>query len=164
MLQPIATITNTAGFKGDLKLRPLSRYFEDYISQSNLLIGLSSNDFKKYSLEDIKGHGKKRRFKFEGLTNASEAKKLIGYTIFIKADRNDKITLISKEILGYQIITTDNIIVGQLKDVLWLPSNDVYIVDGIKKEILIPIIPEIVKSINFSKKQVIIEPIDGMLD
>ncbi len=30
-IQPIATVTSTSGLDGDVRLRPLSRYFEDYI-------------------------------------------------------------------------------------------------------------------------------------
>ena len=47
---------------------------------------------------------------------------------------------------------------------MWLPANDVYVVFNGKKEILIPIIPEIVRSINYDNEEIIIVNMDGLID
>jgi ribosomal 30S subunit maturation factor RimM len=47
---------------------------------------------------------------------------------------------------------------------MWLANNDIYVVEGLEKEILIPVIPEVVKNINHSEKKIYIEPMDGLLD
>jgi 16S rRNA processing protein RimM len=43
-------------------------------------------------------------------------------------------------------------------------SNDVYIVDGKRGEILIPAIEDVVKSIDLKKGKMVIEAIEGLLD
>ena len=53
--------------------------------------------------------------------------------------------------------------VGELKDVMWLPANDVYVVFNGEKELLIPIVPEVVLSVDYDKKEILIANIDGLI-
>ena len=64
---PIAKVTKTSGLKGDVRLKPLSRFFDEYISDNSLMIGFSLNKANKIIIEMINGIGKKRKFKFFGL-------------------------------------------------------------------------------------------------
>ena len=47
---------------------------------------------------------------------------------------------------------------------MWLPGNDVYVVFNGEKEFLVPIVPEIVHSINYEKERILISNIDGLID
>ena len=50
------------------------------------------------------------------------------------------------------------------KDVMWLPANDVYVVFNGKKELLIPIVPEIVLCLDYRKQEIVISSVDGLID
>ena len=163
-IHPIAKITHTSGLKGDVRLRPLSRYFEDYIKNKELMLGTSEISMKDIILEIVNGIGKKQRFKFQGVDSISNAKKLIGKTIFIKTSSEDKINLISKKIMGYEVITSKGEKAGKLIDVMWLPNNDAYVIKNGNKEYLIPIIQELIISLNHDMKRVFIKHMDGLLD
>ena len=163
-LHPIATIMTTSGFQGDVRLRPLSRYFDEYIEEKKLMLGYSPDHFEDVSLELISGMGKKRRFKFHGVDTVNEAEKIVGQTIFIEAGINDRIIMISRHRLGYEVITDSGSVVGILKDVMWLPSSDVYVVKNGNDEYLIPIIPEVVKGVDHDQGIIMIVPMDGLLD
>ena len=163
-IHPIATITKAKGKHGNVMLRPLSRYFDEYIDQNRLLLGLSITQFDIIRLELISGIGKKRRFKFQGVDNIIEAEKIVGHTLFVQADAEDEINLISKDILGYSLVTDNGSIIGELKDVIWLPNNDVYVIQSNEKEYLIPIIPEVIKKLDHKAQRIIITPMDGLLD
>ena len=71
-IHPIATVTSTSGLEGDVRLRPLSRYFEEYIEEKGLRLGNTSSQSQIIQLELITGIGKKRRFKFQGVNNLSD--------------------------------------------------------------------------------------------
>ena len=163
-IHPIAMITSTSGISGDVRLKPLSRYFDEYINQNRLMLGNSHDKSEVISLELITGFGKKRRFKFQGFDSLEDAEHMVGKTLYVQADANDDINLISKNLLGYEIVNINGDSVGMLKDVMWLPGNDVYVIENNKKEYLIPIIPEIVKNINYERKLIIINTMDGLLD
>jgi ribosomal 30S subunit maturation factor RimM len=45
-----------------------------------------------------------------------------------------------------------------------LPANDVYVISRDKKEILIPVVPEIIREVDFRMGIVTITPMDGLID
>ena len=79
---PIAEITTTSGFSGEVRLKPFSRYSIDYIMEKSLQIGTSYDNMVNLKLEKTIGNGKRMRFKFEGIDSHNKAKDIIGKTIF----------------------------------------------------------------------------------
>jgi ribosomal 30S subunit maturation factor RimM len=47
---------------------------------------------------------------------------------------------------------------------MWLPNHDAYIIEKDLKEYLIPIVPEIIKKVNYDSRNVIIKVIDGLFN
>jgi len=161
---PIAEITTTSGFSGEVRLKPFSRYSIDYIMNKSLQIGTSYDNMVYLKLEKTVGNGKRMRFKFEGIDSHNKAKDMVGKTIYVSANDDDEINLIGSDLIGFKVVTDMGIKVGVLKDVLWLPANDVYVVFNGSKELLIPIVPEIVLSIGHENKEIIISSIDGLIE
>jgi len=163
-VHPIATITTTSGLAGDVRLRPLSRYFDDYIEEKELMLGFTADASENIRLEQVKGLGKKRRFKFEGVNSVNAAEQIVGQTIFIQATSDDGINLIGKDLLGCDVFTESGEYIGHLKDVMWLPGNDAYVIKNGEKELLIPVIAEVVKGVDHETGVIVISPMDGLLD
>tara|TARA_B100000902_G_scaffold392053_1_gene443806 strand:- start:2027 stop:2533 length:507 start_codon:yes stop_codon:yes gene_type:complete len=160
----IAKITTSSGFKGEVRLRPFSRYSIDYIINKSLHIGVENKKLSDIKLEDTIGLGKKMRFKFKGIDSIHQANSLVGKIIYIKADKSDEINLISEKIIGFDLETESGKKAGVLKDVMWLPANDVYVVLKDGKELLIPIISEVIKKLDVDNKKIIIADVDGLLE
>jgi len=164
IFHPIAKVTKTSGLRGNVCLKPLSRYFEKYINKKKLMIGSSINQFNKVSVEKINGIGKKRKFKFSGFDSLDSAKKIIGKTIFVQTSLDSKINWISKDILDYKVIDESGNFVGHIIDVMWLPSHDAYIIEKDSKEYIIPIVPEIIRKVDYDNRNIIIRVIDGLFN
>ena len=162
-LHPVAEITTTSGYMGEVRLKPFSRFSIDYIMEKTLQIGTSYDNLIDLKLEKTIGNGKRMRFKFEGIDSKLKAKNIIGKTIYANTRADDEINLIASDLIGFDIVTEITEFVGKLKDVMWLPANDVYVVFDGEKELLIPIIPEIVLSIDYDKKEILIANIDGLI-
>ena len=160
----IAKITTSSGFKGEVRLRPFSRYSIDYIINKSLRIGVENKKLSDIKLENTIGLGKKMRFKFKGIDSIHQANSLVGKIIYIKADKSDEINLISEKIIGFDLETESGKKAGVLKDVMWLPANDVYVVLKDGKELLIPIISEVIKKLDVDNKKIIIADVEGLLD
>ena len=162
-LHPVAEITTTSGFMGEVRLKPFSRFSIDYIMEKTLQIGTSHDNLMDLKLEKAIGNGKRMRFKFEGIDSELKAKNIIGKTIYANTKADDEINLIASDLIGFDVVTDKAEFVGGLKDVMWLPANDVYVVFNGKKEILIPIVSEVVLSVDYDKKQILIASIDGLI-
>jgi len=161
---PVAEITTTSGYDGEVRLKPLSRFSIEYILKKSLQIGTSYDSLASLKLEKTIGHGKRMRFKFEGIDSHNKAKNIIGKTIFASTNADDAINLIGSDLLGFNVVTSSGTLVGKLKDVMWLPSNDVYVVFNGEKEFLVPIVPEIVLSVNYEEEKILISSIDGLIN
>jgi len=61
------------------------------------------------------------------------------------------------------VVTTDGNHVGRIIDLITTASNDVYVVQGPRGEVLIPAIENVVKSIDIENGKMVIEAIDGLL-
>ena len=85
-------------------------------------------------------------------------------TIFVKASPDAKINWISKEILGFKVIDEQGKTIGFVNDVMWLPNYDAYIIEDETKEYIIPIIPEIIKKVDYQNSIIIIKVMDGLLN
>ena len=162
-LHPVAEITTTSGFMGEVRLKPFSRFSIDYIMEKTLQIGTSYDNLMDLKLEKAIGIGKRMRFKFEGIDSELKAKNIIGKTIYANTKADDEINLIASDLIGFDVVTNTGDSVGELKDVMWLPANDVYVVFNGEKELLIPIVNEVVLSVDYDKKQILIANIDGLI-
>jgi 16S rRNA processing protein RimM len=162
-LHPVAEITTTSGFMGEVRLKPFSRFSIDYIMEKTLQIGTSYDNLIDLKLEKAIGNGKRMRFKFEGIDSELKAKNIIGKTIYANTKADDEINLIASDLIGFDVVTDTGDSVGELKDVMWLPANDVYVVFNGEKELLIPIVNEVVLSVDYDKKEILIANIDGLI-
>ena len=161
-LHPVAEITTTSGYMGEVRLKPFSRFSIDYIMEKTLQIGNSHDNLMDLKLEKAIGNGKRMRFKFEGIDSELKAKNIIGKTIYANTKADDEINLIASDLIGFDVVTDTDDSVGELKDVMWLPANDVYVVFNGEKEFLIPIVNEVVLSVDYDKKEILIANIDGL--
>ena len=162
-LHPVAEITTTSGYMGEVRLKPFSRFSIDYIMEKTLQIGTSYENLIDHKLEKAIGNGKRMRFKFEGIDSELKAKNIIGKTIYANTKADDEINLIASDLIGFDVVTDTDDSVGELKDVMWLPANDVYVVFNGEKELLIPIVSEVVLSVDYDKKEILIANIDGLI-
>ena len=162
-LHAVAEITTTSGFMGEVRLKPFSRFSIDYIMEKTLQIGTSHDNLMDLKLEKAIGNGKRMRFKFEGIDSELKAKNIIGKTIYANTKADDEINLIASDLIGFDVVTDTGDSVGELKDVMWLPANDVYVVFNGEKELLIPIVNEVVLSVDYDKKEILIANIDGLI-
>ena len=161
---PIAKVTKTSGLKGNVCLKPLSRYFEDYINKNKLMIGSSINQSNQVRVEMINGNGKNRKFKFSGYDSLDSAKTIIGKTVFVQTSLTSKINWISKKIINYKVIDESGNIFGRVIDVMWLPNHDAYIIEKESKEFIVPIVPEIIKKVDFDNSHITIKVMDGLFN
>jgi len=160
----IARITHASGIKGAVRLRPLVRFFDAYITDRTLYLGATKTVAREVKLVDIIGKGKTRRFLFEGITDRDLAEVLIGQTLYASVQASDPIHLISPELIGASVYTDSGEFVGELVDMLALPANDVYVIENGKREVLIPVVDEIVRGADPDHGIVTISPMDGLLD
>ncbi len=123
-------------------------------------------DGQPLEIENSRPHKQHLLIKFATIDSIQEAEKLRGHDLTIP---RSKIRPLPEDeyypfqLIGLRVLTTDGKNVGRIADVMTTASNDVYIVEGERGEILIPAIEDVVKCIDLERKEVVIEAIKGLL-
>ena len=159
----IAKVTRATGINGEVGVRPLIRQFDEYIDKP-LSIGFEKNLARDVKIENVAGNYKKRRFLFSGLSSRAEAESIIGQILFVSVSEKDPLNMLSPDLIGSAIVSTAGDFIGELVDMMSLPAHDVYVISFENKEVLIPVVPEIVTSVDHKLGIIIISTMDGLLD
>ncbi|WP_407267980.1 ribosome maturation factor RimM [Radiobacillus sp. PE A8.2] len=165
----VGKIVNTHGIKGEVKVIRITD-FDERFQVGQQLYWFKNEQEQPVSLV-VDGYRKHKQFDllhFKNYDNINEVEKLRDGMLKVT---EDQLTPLAEgeyyyhEIIGCAVVTTDDTYLGEIKEVLSPGANDVWVVkrDG-QKDLLIPYIDDIVKQVNISDKQVIVEPMEGLLD
>ena len=159
----IAKITKATGLNGAVGIRPLIRQFDEYVDR-DLSVGFDEGFASGVKLANKYGTNKKPQFHFEGFDSRDKAESMVGKTLFASISDEDPINLISPDLLNSTIITTSGEFVGKLVDMISLPNHEVYVISNEGNEVLIPVVPEFINSVDITDKIISISPIEGLLN
>lgn len=70
----------------------------------------------------------------------------------------------SYQIAGCSVLTERGEQIGKVKDVMFIKGNDLLVIERGDKEILIPIVRTICLKINIEKREIVINPPEGLLE
>lgn len=161
----IGQIVNTQGLKGVVKVNPFTddkKRFEKlkkiYVVQNTNLI--------EYAIQEVKYFKNQVLLKLKGIDSIEQAEKLKG--LYLKIDKKDAIklpkdTYFIADLLGMKVKTIEGEDLGYIDDIFPTGSNDVYVVkDKEGKQILIPAIQDVIRTIDLENKVMTIKLIEGL--
>lgn len=162
----IGQIVNTFGIKGFVKVNP----FTDDINRfDNLKKVYIKNKSQKYELEieEVKYHKNMVLIKFKGIDKVEDAESLRNsYILVNRKDEKDldEGTYYIVDLLGLDVYTDEDELLGKLEDIYNTGSNDIYVVKNeLGKQILLPAIKDVIKEINIENRKIIVHIINGLL-
>ena len=125
-------------------------------------------DAREYRIVEVAQLGRGTlRLMLEGVTDANLAEALRGKNVF--ADERDlpppgENEFYFRDVIGCEVMLTNGERIGVVEDIIVTGANDVFVVRGEGKEVLVPAIEDVVKQIDVASKRVVIEAIPGLLD
>lgn len=157
----IGQIVNTHGVKGEVKVFPLT---DDPMRFKKLKMVIIDN--KEVQILSCKFQKDRVILKLEGVDTMDDAMRLKNK--YLKVSRENAVKLpkdsyFIADLIGCSVFDTDETPLGEVYDVIKTGSNDVYWVKG-KKELLIPVLKEIVLEINVEDKKIVIKPVKEWQD
>jgi 16S rRNA processing protein RimM len=105
--------------------------------------------------------------KLEGLNTLEEAEEYREASILIKRDslsREGDGEYFWHELIGLEVYLSGGEYVGTIRHILPTGSNDIYVVQEGKKEVLIPAVHDVVKEVDLINNRMIISEVEGLLD
>lgn len=157
----IGEVLGPWGLKGAFRVRPLTDFPERFEPGEEVYIGglphvIESSMWQKGSVIVT----------VAGLDTPEAAYRLRRKTLDIPSEALHELPegqYYSFEIIGLEVSTSGGAVLGKVTGILNC-GNDVYVVKGEGKEILIPATTEVIKSIDLKSGKMVIEPIEGLLE
>lgn len=163
----IGYILKPQGLKGEVKVESVTPYLERFNRLDRVFLQLKEKK-QTYSIENVRISDRFVYLKFTEINSRDDAELLRTAEVLI--EEKDLIQPAQDEyfihdLIGCQVISENNDVIGVLSDVVQMSSNDVYVLkNGEGIEILIPATKEIVKRVNVGQKQIIIHVLEGLLE
>lgn len=164
-LLEVGQIVNTYGIKGFVKVVPLVDNNNQFKSFKTLYIQ-NKKCTQELFVDEVKFSKNLVLLKFKGIDTIEQAENLRNY--YLQAKRSDikleKGAYFIVDLIGLEVYTEEGELLGILKEVLQPGANDVYVVeDEANKQILLPVIPEVIKNIDIEGKKVIVKLMAGLI-
>lgn len=162
----IGKIINTHGIKGEIKVFPLTNNIKRFDFLNYAYIG---EEKTLVYLENVKYHKNFAILKFKEYNTINDVEKY--KNDFIYVDEKEKIILSEDhffiyELINSQVFDIEKNLIGLLTDVIQGSRNDIFVIKDHKKEkeYLIPGVKEFVTKVDIKNKEIIIDPIEGMIE
>lgn len=151
-------IVSTHGIQGEVKILPWADSPEFLLSFRTLYL-----NGQPYTVQSSRVHKTCVLAKLQGIDNPEDATLLRGKVVSI--DRSQvklpKGTVFIADLIGCRVLDEAGAEIGKIKDVLTMPSSDVYVIHG-EKDYMIPAVKEFVKEICVEEGFVRVHLIEGM--
>ncbi len=162
-LLEIGQIVNTRGLRGEVKIMPWCDEPEVFEDLDYVII-----EGGEYYIEAVKYHKNFVILKLDGVNDINEAEKLRNKILTVSREMLGELpegTYYICDLLGCKVSTASGQELGKIDDIIKTGSNDVYSVRNDEgKQVLIPVIDEVIKEVNIEEKYIIVEPLKGLID
>lgn len=165
-LLEIGKVVKTWGLKGHVKVYSYAESIDTYNRVSRLYVQKRGGP-EALRIETARQQNKTLLLKFEERDRIEDVEDLIGSTLYMP--KKDLPPLEEGEYYWYELIgmkvrTDLGKQLGTLREILNTGSNDVYIVRQGSRELLIPALNEVILEVDVTGKQMVIHPMEGLLD
>jgi 16S rRNA processing protein RimM len=164
----IARAVRTRGLKGELVADVLTDFPERFQDVSELTGVGSGGERKQLELESYWFQNDRMVLKFKGYDTIEAAKALVGYEFGLPEAERVQLSrdeFYDWELEGCSVENGPGSIIGKVSEVLRTGGVELLVVEvGAGREILIPMAQSIVVEIDISRKKILIDPPEGLLD
>jgi len=157
----VGQILSPWGREGKLKVEVVTDFPQRFTPSSKIYISR-----QPMTIDSAEWHKGRAIIKLDAINSIEDAQRLQGQPVEI---HHSQLKPLPKgqyyhfQLIGLEIWTTQGELLGNITQILTGESNDNYVVYGVKGEILIPAIEDVVKSINLDKGRIVIEAIKGLI-
>lgn len=161
----IGKIVNTHGIKGELKVLPLTDFPERFFKMKQVLVN-KGGKLETYRMQNVREYKNMFIIKFAGIDDMNAALSLKNAFLQITEAELTKLpedTYYIFQLKGLAVFTVDGLSLGKLHEVITTGANDVWAVrEESGKEILIPAIKQVIKSVDPDAGRVIVDLPEGL--
>lgn len=158
-------IVGTHGIKGELRLQPWTDAPEDLVQIKKLYLDAMGNSV--LHVQKARVNGNIVLLKIKGIDTINDAELYRNKVVYLNRTdlKMDKDTYFIQDIIGCTVYDAQSgDVLGKLTDVSKTGANDVWHVTNQSGEYLVPVIDDVVKTVDPAKERIEITPLKGIFD
>lgn len=153
--------------RGELRFFPYALPCPTLQKGLTILLQREDGDTRPLTVESVRQHAPFLLIRFQEVTSLEQAQELHNAVVSVEERWLAPVRegeFYYYQVIGLKVLTTTGEDIGRIAQVFFSGGHDVWVVRQGKKEHLIPVIENIVRSIDIVGGQVVIEPMEGLLD
>ena len=166
----VGYVTRAKGVKGQVVVEPLTHDSRRFGRLSEVALSREGSPERRLRLEDWRAEGRALILKFAGIDTPEAAREQLvkGYLTIApeEAAPLPPDTFYVDELVGCRVETEAGALVGELTEVLQLPSTDAYAVRpaGGGAEVLIPAVGDFVVAVCPAQRRIVVRGVEELLE
>jgi 16S rRNA processing protein RimM len=145
-------------------VQPLTDSVDRFHDLSEVFLeGVTANLF---TVKSVRIHQSSVLMRFDGIDSRTAAEELVGRFVSVtKAHLIDlpESTFFQFDIIGMQVCTEDGRLLGTIAEIIPMPANDLWRVEG-EVEFLLPAIEQVIVKVDLKERKVIIRLMEGLIE
>ena len=157
----VGQIVNTHGIKGEVKVIPLTDDPNNFKRYKKVLV---DDEWKK--ILGVKFQKDRLILKLEGIETMNDAETFKQKYLYVPRDEEPELEENEDyvcDIIGCSVYDTEDKFLGEVFEVISTKNNDVYWIKK-PKELLIPVLSDIVFDVDVDEKKIVIRPVGEWQD
>ena len=156
----------THGLDGAIYITPLTD-FPDRFGELKEAYLATESGWNKVEIESVQMHNGRPVMKLKTIDTMEQAAQLVNRELAVK--RHQLMPLEPDQyyvfdLVGCAVVDCESgEVIGTLTDVVRYPANDVYVIQGNGREILLPAIPQVIREISLERREMVVEVMEGLV-
>jgi len=159
----VGRITRPHGVKGEVAVLPLSDVESRFEPGSTLF--LDERTDRPLTVALSRPHRQRLLVTFRGVADRTAAEELQGRYLFVPASSAPSLPegeYWSYDLIGCQVLTEEGRHLGEVREVIHTPANDVWATQGEGGEVLIPALKDVVQEVDTAARRIVIREVPGL--
>jgi 16S rRNA processing protein RimM len=161
----IGKIVRAHGLRGELSVAVLTEFPERFETTEWVYLG---NEFEAipYRLESYRWHKDNVLLTLAGVADRTQAEALRGQLVQVplkEAVALPEGSYYLYQLIGLQVKTVEGEFLGTITSVMETGANDVYVVQNEGRELLLPAIPDVIKTIDLPNGLMVVQVMEGLI-
>ncbi len=117
------------------------------------------------TIERVRVHQGRPMIKLDGVDSREEAEVLRGEVLWLTREQVGELPdgrYFVQDIIGLAVYSEAGEMLGRVEEILCMPASDIYVVRGEGGEILLPVIDEVVLSVDVDGDRIVVHLIEGL--
>ncbi len=166
-LRAVAQVKKVFGIRGEVKIFSYSRSAPEYEKIFAMFRGRDDRHVVPCEIERVTTRGEEIYLKLKMIDDRTAAEQIAGEYLFVEEQHRKQLPsgkFFDDDLLGCVVRNEDGKELGTVHDVVQYPAHKVYEVKTKSGFIMVPVVDEIVLSVNIEKREIVVRPPEGLFE